>query len=206
MSTMDTLTDRQQAVLDHLRDHIAQYGSAPTIAEIAAAFGLASPNGVVKHLQALATKGYIELLAHKARGIRLIGASGTTDTIELPVLGRVAAGMPILAGDQVERSIAVDRTLFRPRPDYLLRVQGQSMVDAGILDGDFIGIHATPDAGHGQIVVARVGDEGITVKRLHRRAGEVRLMPCNPAFVPIDPDPTEDFAIEGLYCGLIRTL
>ncbi|KWV12932.1 transcriptional repressor LexA [Xanthomonas translucens] len=204
---MDDLTDRQQAVLDHLRQHIAQHGSAPTLTEIAAAFGLASPNGVAKHLQALADKGHIELLAHKARGIRLLGPKpNPSNILELPLVGRVAAGLPILAGDHVERTIAVDQSLFRPRPGYLLRVQGQSMLEAGILDGDLIGVHPTPVAEHGQIVVARLGEEGITVKRLYRRGKALRLLPCNPAFAPIDPDPLEDFAVEGLYCGLIRTL
>jgi repressor LexA len=203
---MDDLTDRQQSVLTFLREHIAQQGGAPTITEIAQAFGLASPNGVVKHLQALAEKGYIELTAHKARGIRLLGRRKAADTIELPLVGRVAAGLPILVGDHVERSIAVDRSLFRARPRYLLRVHGLSMIDAGILDGDLIGVHPTPDAEHGQIVVARLGEEGITVKRLHRKGRQVRLLSCNPAFAPIDPDPQEDFAIEGLYCGLIRTV
>jgi repressor LexA len=204
---MEDLTDRQQAVLDYLRQHIAQSGSAPTLTEIASAFGLASVNGVVKHLQALADKGHVELLPNKSRGIRLLGIKGrASNTIELPLVGRVAAGLPILAGDHIERTIAVDHSLFRPRPRYLLRVQGQSMVEAGILDGDLIGIHPTPAAEHGQIVVARLGDEGITVKRLHRQGGTLRLLPCNPTFAPIDPDPVEDFAVEGLYCGLIRTL
>ncbi|TDK26356.1 transcriptional repressor LexA [Luteimonas aestuarii] len=203
---MDTLTDRQQAVLDYLRQHFAEHGGAPTITEIAHAFGLASPNGVAKHLAALAEKGWIELAPHKARGIRLLGVGRKAATLDLPLVGRVAAGMPIFVGEHIERSIAVDRTLFRPRPRYLLRVQGQSMIDAGILDGDLIGVHPTPDAEHGQIVVARLGGEGLTVKRLHRKGRSVRLLSCNPGFAPIDPDPVEDFAIEGLYCGLIRTV
>lgn len=200
-----SLTDRQDAILDYLRTHIAAHGRPPTILEIAEGFGLASPNGVAKHLQALAEKGFIELTPGRARGIRLLDARRAANTLSLPLVGRVAAGMPILVGDHIEREIAVDRTLFRPRPRYLLRVQGQSMIEAAILDGDLIGVHPTPDAEHGQIVVARIGDEGITVKRLHRKGRSLRLMPCNPAFAPIDPDPTEDFAIEGLYCGLIRT-
>lgn len=204
--TMNDLTDRQQAMLDYLRQHLAQHDTAPTINEMVMAFGLASPNGVAKHLHALAQKGYIELAPHKARGIRLLGRRKAADTIELPLVGRVAAGLPILVGDHVERSVAVDRSLFRPKPRYLLRVHGSSMIDAGILDGDLIGVHPTPDAEHGQIVVARLGEEGITVKRLHRKGPVVRLMACNRAFAPIDPDPHEDFAIEGLYCGLIRTV
>ena len=200
------LTDRQAAVLDFIRQHLAGEGLPPTLSEITEAMGLASPNGVVKHLHTLAEKGYIELTAGRAMGIRLLGEPRRSDTLRLPLVGRVAAGLPILVGDHIEREIAVDRSLFRPRPKYLLRVQGQSMIDAGILDGDLIGVHPTPDAEHGQIVVARLGEEGITVKRLHRKGRTLRLMPCNPDFAPIDPDPTEDFAIEGLYCGLIRTI
>lgn len=199
-------TESQQAVLTVITQHLAAEGLPPTIMEIAGKLGLASPNGVVKHLHALAEKGYIELTAGRARGIRLLNQPRRGSTLQLPLVGRVAAGMPILVGDHIEREIAVDRSLFSPRPRYLLRVQGQSMIDAGILDGDLIGVHPTPDAEHGQIVVARLGEEGITVKRLHRKGRALRLMPCNPAFAPIDPDPTEDFAIEGLYCGLIRTL
>ena len=201
-----TLTDRQDAILEYLRAYLAANGRPPTILEIAEGFSLASPNGVAKHLQALAEKGFIELTPGRARGIRLLEARRAADILSLPLVGRVAAGMPILVGDHIEREIAVDRALFRPRPRYLLRVQGQSMIEAGILDGDLIGVHPTPDAEHGQIVVARVGEEGITVKRLHRKGRSLRLMPCNPTFAPIDPDPTEDFAVEGLYCGLIRTV
>lgn len=200
------LTFQQQAVLTVISQHLAAEGLPPTIMEIAGELGLASPNGVAKHLQTLAEKGFIELTPGRARGIRLLNQSRRSGTLQLPLVGRVAAGMPILVGDHIEREIAVDKSLFSPRPRYLLRVQGQSMIDAGILDGDLIGVHPTPDAEHGQIVVARLGEEGITVKRLHRKGRSLRLMPCNPAFAPIDPDPTEDFAIEGLYCGLIRTL
>lgn len=200
------LTPSQNAILDYIRQHMASEGLPPTITEIAVALGFASPNGVAKHLHTLAERGLIELTPGRARGIRLLDLPKRADTLLLPLVGRVAAGMPILVGDHIEREIAVDRALFRPRPRYLLRVQGQSMIDAGILDGDLIGVHPTPDAEHGQIVVARLGDEGITVKRLHRKRNRLRLISCNPEFSPIDPDPTEDFAIEGLYCGLIRTL
>lgn len=200
------LTDRQAAILDYIGQHLAAEGLPPTITEIAGAFGFASPNGVAKHLHALADKGALELTPGRARGIRLLDQPRRADTLRLPLVGRVAAGMPIFVGEHIEREIAVERTLFRPRPKYLLRVQGQSMIEAGILDGDLIGVHPTPDAEHGQIVVARLGEEGITVKRLHRKGRALRLIACNPAFAPIDPDPTEDFAIEGLYCGLIRTL
>ena len=199
------LTDRQEAVLDYLRQHIAAQGMPPTVAEIAAAFGLASPHGVSKHLAALQAKGAIDIAPGKARGIRLVGSPGQErETLTLPLVGRVAAGQPILSDELIERTIAVDRLFFRPNPTYLLRVHGMSMRDAGILDGDLIGVRATPDADHGQIVVARLGDEGITVKRLFRRDGQLRLLAANPDFPTIDPDPTEAFEVVGLYCGLMR--
>lgn len=198
------LTDRQEAVLEYLRQHVAAYGRAPTVAEIAAAFGLASPNGVTKHLAALQAKGAIEIAAGKARGIRVLGTQPGTEPFALPLVGRVAAGQPILSDEQVERRIVVDPHFFRPSPTYLLRVHGMSMRDAGILDGDLIGVRATPDAQHGQIVVARLGDEGVTVKRLYRRDGQLKLLAANPDYATIDPDPTEAFEIVGLYCGLMR--
>jgi repressor LexA len=200
------LTDRQTAVLDYIREHLAAHGVCPSIPEIQEAFGLASPNGVAKHLQALAEKDALILTPGRHRGIRLPAEARPIDTLRLPLVGRVAAGQPIFSSAFVEREIAVERTLFKPRPAYLLRVQGQSMTDAGILDGDLIGVHPTATADHGQIIVARLGEEAITVKRLQKRGRRVRLISCNPDFAPIDPDPTEDFAIEGLYCGLIRTL
>lgn len=198
------LTNRQQAFLDFLRQRIGGDALPPALQEIADAFDI-QVNGVVKHLKALERKGYIELIPGQARGIRLLGDTRTGgDALSLPLIGRVAAGSPILSEDSVEREVAVDRWLFKPRPDYLLRVQGDSMRDDGILDGDLIGVHRTPDAEHGQTVVARVGDDGFTVKRLHHRDGELRLLPRGAGYAPIDPDPTEDFAIEGLFCGLVR--
>ncbi len=198
------LTDRQRDVLDYLRQQIDATGLPPTIHELREAFGWASPTAAVKHLDALIAVGAIEMIAGKARTIRLIGAHRTrTDTIELPLVGRVAAGEPILSEGQIERMVTVDRWMFRPRPDFLLRVVGDSMIDDGILDGDLVAGKATPDAEHGQIVIARVG-EGITIKRLYRRGRVLRLLPRNPAHAPIDPDPAEDFAIEGVYCGLLR--
>lgn len=204
MYTMQELTSRQASVLDFLRKHIAA-GTPPALREIADAFDI-RVNGAVRHLKALEKKGYIELLPGQARGIRLVGETGTTvaDALALPLVGRVAAGAPILSEAHIEREVTVDRWLFRPRPDYLLRVQGDSMRDDGILDGDLIGVHRTPSAEHGQTVIARVGDDGFTVKRLYHRAGQVRLLPRNDEFEPIDPDPTEDFAVEGLFCGLVR--
>lgn len=204
------LTSRQQEILSFLRQHIASQGVPPTLHELMAAFGWASPTGAAKHLQALAAKGAIALSPGKARGIRLLdGAAASdrdalsTDTLRLPLMGRVAAGVPILAGGQPERHLMVDRWVFRPQPDFLLRVRGDSMIDDGILDGDLVAGKATPQAEHGQIVIARV-DGGITIKRLHHQNGQLRLLPRNVRHAPIEPDPAEDFAIEGIYCGLIR--
>jgi repressor LexA len=198
-----TLTDRQQAVLNFIRTRIEADGMPPTLAEIAAAFGYASLYSVTKHLAALKDKGFIEATTYKHHGIRLVGGKRKAHMFRLPVVGRVAAGVPIQWNDD-EHEVALDSTLFHPRPKYLLRVHGMSMRDDGILDGDLIGVHPTPEAEHGQIVVARIGGDGITVKRLHRTKRSLRLMPSNPEFAPIDIDPTEDFAIEGLYCGLVR--
>lgn len=198
-----TLTERQREVFDYLRRQIETTGLPPTILELMEAFGWASPHAVAKHLDALVAAGAIEMAAHKARTIRLVGARTRADTLELPLVGRVAAGEPILAGGEVERRVVVDRWMFRPKPDFLLRVQGDSMIDDGILDGDLVAGKATPEAAHGQTVIARVG-EGITIKRLYRRGRVLRLLPRNAAYAPIDPDPIEGFAIEGIYCGLLR--
>jgi repressor LexA len=198
-----SLTERQQQILDYLRQQIDATGLPPTIPELMDAFGWASPNSASKHLEALIAAGVIEMAAHKARTIRIVGARRRADTFELPLVGRVAAGEPILSEGLIERTVVVDRWAFRPKPDFLLRVVGDSMIDDGILDGDLVAGKATPDAEHGQIVIARVG-EGSTIKRLYRRGRVLRLLPRNPKHAPIDPDPTEDFAIEGIYCGLLR--
>jgi repressor LexA len=199
---MSTLTDRQQAILDYLSEHATTHGMPPTAGELAAAFGI-QVNAARKHLQALAGKGLIELIPGKARGIRL-PAPPRPDRHELPLVGRVAAGAPILSEGHVEARYAVDPALFRPRADFLLRVEGDSMIEAGILDGDLIAVHRTPEAFDGQIVVARVDGE-ITVKRLRRRHDRLLLLPENPAHAPIEvPPDTADFAIEGLYVGSIR--
>ncbi len=200
-----TLTARQSAILQVVREHLARHGVAPTLQEIGQAVGIAHVSAVFKHMEALEKKGCLIRDPSRPRGIRLLGSpAGEGDAIALPVVGRVAAGQPILSDGEVERHLWVDGGLFRLRPDYLLRVEGDSMRDDGILDGDLVGVHVTPEARHGQIVVARLGDEGITIKRLHRTANELRLMPRSAGYAPIDPDPSEDFAIEGLYCGLIR--
>lgn len=215
---MSALTHRQQAIYDYVRERIARDGLPPTWAEIARAFGFRQTRAAQKHLQALEAKGYLALLPGKARGIRLTGldmpaasdVAGTpvpsavrTPQLELPILGRVAAGAPIGADAQVERQLLVDRTMFSPAPDFLLRVHGDSMRDEGILDGDLVAVRRTADARDGQVVVARVDGE-VTIKRLQLRRGDVRLLPRNPAFAPIDIAPGQDFAIEGVYCGLIR--
>ena len=217
---MSELTDRQQAILDFVRERIGRDGLPPTWAEIAQAFGFRQTRAAQKHLQALAAKGYLELLPGKARGIRL-GAklAGSANAsmqapavrqrasrppqLELPILGRVAAGMPIGADARVEKHLVVDRVMFSPTPDYLLRVHGDSMRDDGIFDGDLVAVHRTADARDGQVVVARIDGE-VTIKRLQLRRGGVRLLPRNPDFPPIEVAPGQEFAIEGVYCGLIR--
>ena len=201
-----SLTSRQAAILAVVRQRLAETGSAPTLQEIGAAVGIAHVSAVFKHMEALEKKGYVSRDPSRPRGVRLLapamGEAG--DALNLPVVGRVAAGQPVLSDGEIERTLWVDSQLFRLRPDYLLRVEGDSMRDDGILDGDLVGVHVTPEARHGQIVVARLGDEGITIKRLHRTASELRLLPRSAGYLPIEPDPSEDFAIEGLYCGLIR--
>ncbi|MEW5835913.1 MAG: transcriptional repressor LexA [Pseudomonadota bacterium] len=201
-----TLTPRQAEILAVLHRHVAAEGMPPTLQEIAAAVGIEHVNAVAKHLRALESKGHIALLPNRARGIRLLDAPAPApadDLLALPLLGRVAAGRPIDSGAGAERVLRLDPALFRLRPDYLLRVQGDSMRDDGILDGDLIGVHATPEARHGQTVVARVGD-GFTVKRLQRKGHQLYLLPRNADYTAIIPDPREDFAIEGLFAGLIR--
>lgn len=204
MYTMSTLTDRQQAILDFLLDYAAAHGMPPTAGELAAAFDI-QVNAARKHLQALASKGLIELIPGKARGIRLpVSAAAIAAANELPLVGRVAAGAPIMSEAHIEARYAIDPALFRPRADFLLRVEGDSMIEAGILDGDLIAVHRTPDAHDGQIVVARIEGE-ITVKRLQHVGERLLLLAENPAYAPIEvPPDASDFAVEGLYVGCIR--
>ena len=202
------LTDRQQAILDFVRERIAADGLPPTWAEIARAFGFRQTRAAQKHLQALEAKGYLTLLPGKARGIRLSPPAQARTSlrdgeVELPILGRVAAGLPIGADAGVQRHLLLDRRLFSSPPDYLLRVQGDSMREDGILDGDLVAVHRTNDARDGQTVVARLDDE-ITIKRLQLMEDGIRLLPRNPDYAPIDVASDQDFAIEGIYCGLIR--
>ena len=202
------LPPQRAAVLAFLRAELAA-GRAPSLAEISLAFGFASRNAAQKHVQALVADGLLEQAPGQKRGLRLPG--GGADLLPLPVLGRVAAGMPISAEGVAQlglhadasEQLWLDRRLFSPTPDYLLRVQGDSMIDDGILDGDLVGVHRTPEARDGQTVVARVDGE-LTIKRLQRARRTIRLLPRNPAHAPIEVEPGQDFAIEGVFCGLVR--
>lgn len=201
------LTDTQRRLLDFLREHIARHGYPPSQMEIARAFGFRQNRSARYHLEALEQAGLIELSAGRARGIRLTIPS--VDLLQVPLLGRVAAGMPIGSDPEVRREIAFDPSLFRLRPDYLLEVEGDSMLLDGILPGDLIGVHRVEQARSGQTVVARVEGE-LTVKRLdtgdtYPEVRHLRLLPRNPAYAPIEIDASvSDFAIEGLFAGLVR--
>jgi repressor LexA len=211
------LTARQQQILDLVQSAIARTGAPPTRAEIAAELGFRSANAAEEHLQALARKGVIELVGGTSRGIRLKSealralneARGKQfmlpglSQLTLPLVGRVAAGSPILAQEHIDQSYLVEATLFPRRPDFLLRVRGMSMRDAGIMDGDLIAVQKTQEAKNGQIVVARLGDD-VTVKRLRRTRHGVELVPENPDFQTIVVPPDADFALEGVAVGLIR--
>jgi repressor LexA len=198
----EKLTARQLEVLDFIREALKQGGLPPTRSEIAAALGFRSPNAAEEHLRALARKGAIELLPGASRGIRVCAESAGDSG--LPVIGRVAAGQPLLASAHIEDVLQIDPAAFHPRADYLLRVQGLSMRDAGILNGDLLAVHATATADNGQIVVARLDDE-VTVKRFRRRGQRVSLLAENPDFAPIEVDlRTQTLAIEGLAVGVVR--
>ena len=195
----DTLTARQSQILDLIRGYIADEGCPPTRAEIANILGFRSPNAAEDHLRALQRKGYIEIVAGSSRGIRLVD-----EDPGLPVVGRVAAGEPILAEQHIEDYQQLEPGMFRPRADYLLRVHGDSMKDAGILDNDLLAVHSTQQAENGQIVVARI-DEEVTVKRFRRRGSIVRLLPENPDYEPIRIDlKDQPLVIEGLAVGVLR--
>jgi repressor LexA len=195
---MDELTPRQAEILELIRRYLETEGMPPTRLEICAELGFSSPNAAEAHLRALERKGAIEILPGASRGIRLTEPPG------LPVVGRVAAGSPILAEQNLLGRHALDPRLFKPRAHYLLRVRGMSMRDAGILDGDLLAVHRTREARSGQIVVARLGSE-VTVKRLRRRGNSVELVPENPDFEPIVLDLRRDeIVIEGIGVGVIR--
>ena len=197
------LTVRQQKVLDWIRRHLEATGMPPTRAEIATGLGFRTASSAEDHLRALAKKGALLLKPGAARGLRLADMPELPGT-GLPLVGRVAAGHPILAAEHIEGRYRVDPTLFSPNADFLLRVHGASMQDAGILDGDLLAVHKTAEARSGQVVVARLGDE-VTVKRLRRRGRDIVLLPENAAFAPIEVDPARTtFAIEGIGVGLVR--
>jgi repressor LexA len=222
--TSPKLTARQQQILDLVQSAIERTGAPPTRAEIAAELGFRSANAAEEHLQALARKGVIELVGGTSRGIRL-----KSDTLRalnearlaqygkqlslplpslaqltLPLVGRVAAGAPILAQEHIDQTFVVEASMFQRRPDYLLKVRGMSMRDAGILDGDLLAVQKAADAKNGQIVVARLGDE-VTVKRFRRTKQGIELIPENPEFETLHVNPgSGEFALEGLAVGLIR--
>ena len=214
------LTDRQQQILDLVQSAIERTGAPPTRAEIAAELGFRSPNAAEEHLQALARKGVIELVGGTSRGIRLLPDTlralnharsvqfslpliGVAQ-LSLPLVGRVAAGSPILAQEHIDQTYLVEASMFARKPDYLLRVRGMSMRDAGIMDGDLLAVQKSKEAKNGQIVVARLGDE-VTVKRFKRGRHGIELIPENPDFETILVSPGEtQFELEGLAVGLIR--
>ena len=204
---MDALTDRQSEILKLIRELTEVSGFPPTRAEIAERMGFRSVNAAEQHLRALEKKGAIEIASGASRGIRVregrpAGRAGRL--LELPVIGRVAAGSPMLAQEHVQERYQVDPNLFTPRADYLLRVRGMSMRDAGILEGDLLAVHRTQEARTGQVVVARLADE-VTVKRFRRRGHAVQLLPENPDFEPIEVDlRSEPLIIEGIAVGVIR--
>ena len=232
------LTDRQQQILDLIREAVITTGFPPTRAEIAQTLGFRSANAAEDHLRALARKGVIELTAGASRGIRLTESAAeftsethtqeihsgieSDDTVTrahsariglnslpdmghmlVPLIGRVAAGYPMLAAENIEKEITVDPNMFIQKPDYLLKVKGLSMRDVGILDGDLLAIKKTSDARNGQIIVARIDDE-VTVKRLNKSGSRIELLPENPDFEPIVIQPSQEFSVEGIALGLIR--
>lgn len=213
------ITDTQRAILALIAERIDAEGVPPSQTEIARAMGFSSVRAAQYHLEALEQAGAIQRMPGRARGIRLCVApdevgsapvaavaaetADTGDALRLPVLGQVAAGRPIGADTGSDAVVLLDRVFFSPTPDYLLKVKGDSMRDEGIFDGDLIGVHRTRDARSGQIVVARIDDE-ITVKLLKIGKDRIRLLPRNPDYAPIEVEPGQDFAIEGLYCGLVR--
>ncbi|MCX7259996.1 MAG: transcriptional repressor LexA [Burkholderiales bacterium] len=220
MSDLPKLTARQQQILELIQSAIANTGSPPTRAEIATELGFKSANAAEEHLQALARKGAIELVSGTSRGIRLKShnraqsTAGFTEQLSekmsqfqqsllLPLIGRVAAGSPILAQEHIDQSYLIQSSLFDRKADYLLRVRGMSMRDAGIMDGDLLAVQSTREAKNGQIVVARLGDD-VTVKRFERKSDRIELHAENPDFKTIVVQNDEPFEIEGLAVGLIR--
>ncbi len=197
---MQKLTSRQAEILDFIKSYLEENGFPPTRAEIAKELGFRSPNAAEEHLKALARKGAIEIVAGASRGIKI----PEKENSGLPIVGQVAAGSPIMAIEHIEEYCEMKPDFFNPNADYLLRVNGESMKDIGILDGDLLAVHKTNIARNGQIVVARIADE-VTVKRFHKNRNKVTLFPENSEFEPIEVDlAQDDFEIEGLSVGVIR--
>ena len=212
------LPPRQQQILDLIQQAMVRTGAPPTRAEIARTLGFKSANAAEEHLKALARKGVIELVSGTSRGIRLCAEAvrninaargavfapmSDVQPLSLPLVGRVAAGSPILAQEHIDQNFTLEAAMFEQRPDYLLRVRGMSMRDAGILDGDLLAVQSSREARSGQIVVARLGDD-VTVKRLRKTPNGIELHPENPDYPVIHVQEDEGFAIEGLAVGLIR--
>ncbi len=212
LKPMIKLTPRQEQILNLIKEAIENTGFPPTRAEIANELGFKSANAAEEHLQALARKGAIEISPGTSRGIRLIGASLDAPVphvpaslmMSLPLVGRVAAGSPILAVEHVETNYSVDPAMFSSKPDYLLKVRGESMRDIGIMDGDLLAVKKVDSAKNGQVIVARVGDD-VTVKTYRKAGSVIELHPENPDFKVIRVNPGDEFAIEGLAVGLMRT-
>ena len=201
---MIKLTPRQSQILDFIKRCLEDNGYPPTREEIAQELGFKSPNAAEEHLKALARKGAIEMTPGASRGIRIPDFEPATHESGLPIIGRVAAGAPILAQQHVEESCQINPAFFHPKADYLLRVRGMSMKDIGIFDGDLLAVHTTREARNGQVIVARVGDE-VTVKRFKREGNKVWLLAENEDFAPIEVDLEEqELVIEGLSVGVIR--
>jgi repressor LexA len=199
---MQQLTPRQSQILEMIRDFIAEAGMPPTRAEIARELGFKSANAAEEHLRALQRKGVLDLLPGASRGIQL--KDSLREQMGLPLVGRVAAGSPILAQEHIETHYKIDPALFSPKPHYLLRVSGMSMKNAGILDGDLVAVHRTPEVRSRQIIVARLDDE-VTVKRYSQTGSIVSLIPENDDFEPIMVDlKQQDLVIEGVVVGIIR--
>ena len=201
---MIKLTPRQSEILAFIKRCIEDNGYPPARVEIAQQLGFKSPNAAEEHLRALERKGAIEMTPGASRGIRIPGFEPAADESGLPVIGRVAAGAPILAQQNVEDSCQINPAFFHPKADYLLRVHGMSMKDIGIFDGDLLAVHTTREARNGQVVVARIGEE-VTVKRFKREGDKVWLLAENPEFAPIEVDlEQQELVIEGLSVGVIR--
>lgn len=203
MYSMRALSPRRAAILSFIRDRVAGHGQPPSLAEIASACGLASRGAARKHVLALTEAGLIEVAPGQARGIRPVGMAAAAELLQVPILGRVAAGSPIGADAGLQDILVLDERLFAVAPDYLLRVQGDSMIEDGILDGDLVGVRRRSDARDGQTVVARLDGE-LTIKRLSLAGGQLRLLPRNPAYAPIVVQADQEFAVEGVFCGLVR--